>query len=483
MDSNTQIPAHYLEHLQSQLPAHIDIKDIVEAFRRPLRTSARVNVDKISIANCITLWKELGWKAEPIPWCDQGFWLDPIQPDNYVVLGNSFAHLQGLFYLQEASSMLPVAALKHNSNVDPECILDMAAAPGSKTTQLATSFRNSHIVGNEISASRLKSLHHNLIRCGHANQTLTNFNAIVFGEYLQETFDCILLDAPCSGEGTVRRDPEALKTWRISLCEELAELQFQLLVSGFHALNVGGEMVYSTCTLSSQENQQVLQRFINEFSNYVEIQPLNQLFPQAELSVTKEGYLHLFPHIYDTGGFFVAKLKKIARAPLPNLKAAKPRKNVFSALASAKYADLKHFFKQQYHYCFPFEPEEILSRDNEIWWIPSLANEIAKKVHTSRCGIKIAEQIKNGFRLHHEFVSCFANSFAQGCIELEKDEAVKYMQGQDIFIGNIERLSNLPQTGDLVVTYQGFALGCAKRIKSKLKNALPRDRVRDKPYQ
>lgn len=483
MNNNTQIPTLYIEHLAKQLPSNIQINDVIAACKKPLRISGRVNTLKISVNDCIELWQSLGWSAEPIPWCSEGFWLEPIDANQYVALGNSFAHTQGVFYLQEASSMLPAMAFTQANDTQQFLILDMAAAPGSKTTQLACLFPDSHIVANELSASRLKSLHHNLLRCGIANQTLTNFDAKVFGEYQQETFDRVLLDAPCSGEGTVRRDPDALKTWTHALSDELATLQLSLMTSAFHALKVGGELVYSTCTLSKEENQHVLSAFLAMFGNHVHIEPLNSLFPAADISATKEGYLHVFPNMYDTGGFFVAKLIKKSSAPLPTAKKAKTRKAVFTPLSNKAIDALSAYLQHQFGFNNSTLHSDLYERDKEIWWLPDIGQNVAQHMHISRSGIKIAETFKNGFRLHHECVNCFAEQFQNGCISITKQEAVQYLKGQDIHIAQEERLTSLPTSGDIVVFYQGFPLGCAKRIKQRLKNALPRDKVRDKAYQ
>lgn len=481
MNSHTEIPAIYIEHLTKQLPTHININEIITACKTPLRLSARVNVSKITVDECKLLWQKLGWQAEPLLWTDNGFWLDPLDAETSVPLGNTFAHAQGLFYLQEASSMLPATAFTVNDTSEL-ILLDMAAAPGSKTTQLANLFPNSHIVANELSASRLKSLHHNLLRCGHPNHTLTNFNANVFGEYQAETYDKILLDAPCSGEGTVRRDPDALKTWTPKLSLELAALQQTLLVSAIHALKTGGELVYSTCTLSLEENQYVLKRFLEAFAGVVEVESLADLFPMAEKSVTPEGYLHVFPQLYNTGGFFVAKLRKIAKTTLPSQKQAKVRKAVFTPLSKRSQTELSQFMQAQFGFDIqPFD-EALFERDKEIWWLPANGQKIANKIHVSRSGIKIGDIIKNGFRLNHEAVCCFGHHFKHGVIDVTQDEATAYLQGKDIVIAQPERLQGLPMTGDLVIFYRHFPLGCAKRIKNRLKNALPRDKVRDKPY-
>lgn len=152
--------------------------------------------------------------------------------------------------------MLPPSALYSDATENFESVLDMAAAPGSKTTQLAALMNNQGVlVANEFAASRVKVLHANIERCGVRNAALSNYDARVFGGWLPEQFDAILLDAPCSGEGTVRKDPDAMKNWSLDSTAEIAATQKDLIESAFHALKVGGTLVYSTCALSRRKSK------------------------------------------------------------------------------------------------------------------------------------------------------------------------------------------------------------------------------------
>lgn len=134
----------------------------------------------------------------------------------------------------------------------------MSASPGGKTTQLAEYFPNSTIIANEIDKSRLKQLGENIDRMGATQVLVTNYDGRNFKNY-GEFFDKILLDAPCSGEGTAFKTDEALKWWNLRNIESIARLQKQLIESAFIALKVGGEMVYSTCTLNRMENEEVIE--------------------------------------------------------------------------------------------------------------------------------------------------------------------------------------------------------------------------------
>ncbi len=140
-------------------------------------------------------WSPLWLATDPGPWCAEGFWIERDDEDA-LPLGSTAEHLSGLFYIQEASSMLPVAAL-FADGLQPVRVMDVAAAPGSKTTQIAARMGNrGMLLANEFSASRVKVLHANISRCGISNTALTHFDGRVFGAALPECFDAILLDAP-----------------------------------------------------------------------------------------------------------------------------------------------------------------------------------------------------------------------------------------------------------------------------------------------
>ena len=216
-----KLPAAFLEATRAIMPASLSMEDFIAACQRPLRPSLRVNTLKISVEDFLTLAGSYQWDLEPVPWCTEGFWINRHALDESR-LGNALSHLAGLFYIQEASSMLPVTAL-FADGTQPTLVMDVAAAPGSKTTQIAALMENQGgIVANEYSASRVKVLHANISRCGVSNTALTHFDGRVFGAALPETFDAILLDAPCSGEGVIRKDPDAMSNWSENSVSEIA---------------------------------------------------------------------------------------------------------------------------------------------------------------------------------------------------------------------------------------------------------------------
>ncbi len=178
-----QLNQDFIDSIEKELPAHLSMADFVDFSKKPLRPSIRINTLKISSQVFIAMMAPKGWTLEPIPWCQDGFW---ISLSSEVQLGNTIEHLQGLFYIQEASSMLPPTALfSQLKEANDIKILDMASAPGSKRTQIGALMNNQGLlIANEYSSSRVKVLHANIQRMGVSNTALTHFDARVFGEYL-----------------------------------------------------------------------------------------------------------------------------------------------------------------------------------------------------------------------------------------------------------------------------------------------------------
>ncbi|EML1553399.1 TPA: 16S rRNA (cytosine(1407)-C(5))-methyltransferase RsmF [Enterobacter hormaechei] len=462
------LPEQFLAQMREALPAHLSFDDFVAACQRPLRRSIRVNTLKISVEAFLDLVSPYGWQLTPVPWCEEGFWIERDDEES-LPLGSTAEHLSGLFYIQEASSMLPVAALFADDN-QPERVLDVAAAPGSKTTQIAARMNNrGAILANEFSASRVKVLHANISRCGIRNVALTHFDGRVFGAALPEAFDAILLDAPCSGEGVVRKDPDALKNWSVASNLEIAATQRELIDSAFHALRPGGTLVYSTCTLNRDENEDVCLWLKQRYADAVEFLPLDTLFDSASHAATPEGFLHVFPQIYDCEGFFVARLRKTrAVDPLP-APAFKVGNFPFAPVKGREAAQVQAAAsKVGLHWD---ESLRLWMRDKELWLFPTTIEPLIGKVRFSRLGIRLAEIHNKGYRWQHEAVIALAgdeNTFA-----LTHQEAEEWYRGRDVYP------ENSPAQDEVIVTYQGFPLGLAKKVGSRLKNSYPRELVRD----
>lgn len=475
-----KISQDFIAHISQQLNDPDALQALLDYSHKPLRKSIRINPLRADKATVLSKLQQAGYLLEPIPWCDDGFWINEDHKALPEGFGNFLPHLAGQFYIQEASSMLPVTAL-FAAHPEPGMVLDVAAAPGSKTTQIAAQMGNHGlVVANELSASRIKALYANLQRAGVSNSVLCHYDGRQFGESTEQAFDAILLDAPCGGEGTVRKDPDALSNWSIDSVLSMSELQKELIVSAFKALKPGGTLVYSTCTLSKEENQLVCQHLLDSYSSSVDIFPLNSLFPDAVQVATPEGYLHVYPYLFDSEGFFVACFKKkegVMSGDESALSSELGSRFPFTPLSSKEYQEVAQHCSRLGWQLEPIK-KQLWKRSNEIWYFPQGIENLIGKLRMDRIGVKLAESHRSGYRLQHQATIAFGHEFNQQTYELNSKQAVEYYQGRDIAI---EKLSTLKK-GEVVVLYQGAIIGLAKNLGNKLKNSLPRYLVQDTPF-
>ncbi len=278
-----------------------------------LNKSIRVNTLKVDVETVKERLSE-GWSLESIPWCKEGFWIEDKEKERYDI-GNIPEHQLGYFYVQEAASMIPPLVL--NPGVDDK-VLDMCAAPGSKTTQMASLMNNKGVlVANDVSTSRMGALGINIQKCGVENAVMTQMPGHVF-KHKETRFDKVLVDAPCSGTGTIRTSLRTLKTWNPDSIRKLQGVQKQLLDSGFGSLEKGGVVVYSTCTLEPEENEEVVTYLLDKYEG-AELVSFDLDINESEVvrEFNGESYhrdidkcLRIYPQDNNTEGFFVAKIKK-----------------------------------------------------------------------------------------------------------------------------------------------------------------------------
>lgn len=470
MHANVYIPEEFLTHIEGIMPSHLDMASFVASCQKPLRKSIRVNTLKISVEDFLVRAKDKGWELEPVPWCNTGFWITADESE--APLGNTAEHMSGLFYIQEASSMMPPSAL-FQGDENYQAVLDTAAAPGSKTTQIAALMDNRGVlVANEYAASRVKVLHANIERCGVRNAALSNFDGRVFGGWLPEQFDAVLLDAPCSGEGTIRKDADAMKNWTYQSVVDIADTQKDLIESAFHTLKPNGVLVYSTCTLSTEENQQVCHHLKETFGDAVEFESLESLFDNAKATITEEGFLHIFPQVYDSEGFFVARIRKLASVTPPEVKkrlgkfpfekaSKKAQQEVAEQLLSALDIELP-------------SDTQVWTRDKDVWLFPEALEPMIGEFRFSRMGIKIAETHKKGYRWQHQVATTLATGNEANIVELTIEDAREWFMGRDV------RPEDLSGKGEVLVKYNGAIIGLGKWVGNRVKNGLPRELVRDK---
>jgi NOL1/NOP2/sun family putative RNA methylase len=282
--------------------------------------SIRCNTLKMQPEELIKRLRDYGWSVrQPFEDFPEIMVVDSgLKPGD---LGKTKEHLLGYYYVQEISSMLPMMALKPEEG---DHILDLCASPGSKTTQAAAMMSNGgFILANEISMGRIGILNSNLERCGVMNTIVTRKEGVALCERLlkksQVRFDKILVDAPCSGEGTLRKSPKTFQMWNVNMIRKIAKVQRQLAAAAVRLLKVDGVMIYSTCTLAPEEDEAIVNFLLRNFDVEVETIRLPLKFREGVCEWEGEEFnnevkkcLRLYPQDNDTDGFFVAKIRKIS---------------------------------------------------------------------------------------------------------------------------------------------------------------------------
>ncbi len=345
------IKKNYSEYLREKFPPKVkfvermealigrdDAKKFFEICYTPTPNSIRCNTLKISVEDLKGRLKSYGWKVrQPFAEFPEVMIVDSkLGPGE---LGNLKEHLLGYYYVQEISSMLPIFVLKP---VSGDFVLDLCASPGSKTTQAAAMMENSGtIIANEISMGRVAILNFNLERCGVMNAIVTRKEGVALCEkFLKKSkfrFDKILVDAPCSGEGTLRKSPKTFEMWNLNMIKKMAGVQKRLASAALKLLKVGGTMIYSTCTLAPEEDEGIVDYLVKNFDVVVEHPtsvplvvglpgstsdgakielPLKfrcgvTVFGDMIFDESVRNCLRLYPQDNNTDGFFVAKLRKV----------------------------------------------------------------------------------------------------------------------------------------------------------------------------
>ncbi len=287
--------------------------EIFKIFSIKRLPSFRVNTLKGNQDTLLQLEKD-GFSIEKTLWYEDAYIL---KNKSVRELTETSVYKNGEIYIQNLSSMIPVLVLGPRQD---EKILDLAAAPGSKTTQIAALMHNTgEITANDLSRQRLFKLRHNLTQAGVTNTKVLNLPGESFWKKLPEYFDKTLVDVPCTMEGRIQcDDPMSYKDWSPKKIKQLAKLQKFLLRSAVSATKVGGTIVYSTCTLSPEENEEVIEWILEKTNSALELESI-QIPSIPFVSGLREWNNKVYPNAHATArilpdknfeGFFIAKLFK-----------------------------------------------------------------------------------------------------------------------------------------------------------------------------
>ncbi len=404
------------------------------------------------------VWHVVPDGIRPIPWHLPGFYL----PERPLFTLDPALHAGG-YYVQEASSMFLSEALRQHVDFSKRLkVLDLCAAPGGKSTLLSDLISpNSLLVANEVVRHRAGILRENLERWGRPNIAVSNAEAKDFAA-LSGFFDLIVCDAPCSGEGLFRKDPDAIKEWSPQAVLHCAQRQKDILASTVEALAPGGILVYSTCTYNKIENEENIHWLKNNFG-------FEQLYLEIPdswgISATEGGY-RFFPHRAQGEGFFISILKK-EEGEAPKLTAPNTFRQIKN-LNKTHIAEAQKWLNEQW------EAKFFSSPGDEILALPvSLENEyyiLDKYLKAKWFGLNMGEMKGSDFIPSHALaLSLWANDKLPN-VELSYEQALLYLKKESI------QLPEHTAKGWALATHNGLSLGWMKVLPNRMNNYLPMDR-------
>lgn len=462
-----------------------DLAALKEWSSKPLRKSVRVNTLKISVEEFQEYAKQKGWQLQPVPWCKEAFFIE--RENREEALGRDPLHLLGGFYMQEAASMLPAELLGAQPG---ENVLDMSAAPGSKTTEIGAKMNGRGvIVANDVQEKRLWTLKSSIHRSGVVNTIVTKKVGQWFSKHMTERFDRVLCDAPCTAQGTVRKDSDALRYCSIESIEKMARLQYQLLEAAIHSAKVGATIIYSTCTLCPEENESVVMQMLELFPGQLEVvdprtlgitDDANYFDAAIEDSIKVQKsltphppnlpLLRLWPQTYDTEGFFSAVLRKTA--PTKNVEPMDRVKFQEQELPRSRKNEIANALEKQFGYGFVNEDERLFERGEMIILASQEIAFFPLPMQDYSLGIPFGKRLKDGrILLDHEIVILRGHHATKQKMDLTDKQLEDILDAKDI-----ECPKDLSDR--ILLMYQGKCVGLGLAKDGRMKNNLPRWMVR-----
>ena len=461
---------HLLKYLGTLLPSNEHRKKFFEFSISPQPPSFRLN-DLLSRSR--ELKSTLPKRFISVPWCEEGF----VSSDWSKQMGQSFEHAIGGIYIQAKAPMLAVEALAPKPG---DRVLDLCAAPGGKTTQIAARMNNTGLlVANESSSKRVSSLVGNIERCSVANSVITQTKGTILARYFHNYFDRILVDAPCSGDGILRKDKNFLRYWSPENSKRQAQIQTGLIRAAFHMLRPGGTLVYSTCSLSIEENEHVIMSLIDRFGENVIMKPPPDIETPAlpdhiknTLSIDACKSTRVWPHIHDSEGAFIARMSKFTITEWPKIESdAKEWSNIqANDTAACQAIDI---LERLWRRDLPRIPGQVLAcSGRQILTQPKESESMRKNLpFFVRSGMRIGHQYKQFYHLSQPAISLWGEKFEKKHLNLVWPQVRQLFQGLPFQLNEATK-----HRGEIICRFKGWSL-CKAMIEydgTRLNPMLPK---------
>ncbi|RFZ81331.1 RNA methyltransferase [Mucilaginibacter terrenus] len=443
-------PPHFLDSLASE--QGFEIQTFVDAHANESSlTSIRLNPFKPSETKT----------GQQVPWCTDGFYLDSRPSFTYDPLFHA-----GCYYVQEASSMFIdhiLNTIRPNKD-EPIKVLDLCAAPGGKSTLLNSALQNSDLlVANEIIKTRVPILTDNLSRWGTSNVIVTSNDPRDYSS-LKNFFDVVLVDAPCSGSGMFRKDPDAMSEWseaNVNLCHQRQE---RILADIYPALTEDGYLIYSTCSYSHQENEDILDWLCTTFKLETVRIPIYKEWGIVETQSPNQkawGY-RFYPGKVQGEGLFAACLRKRESST-----GQSNYKNNAQQKLPAKEMDQVNSYLENPDSFYLFKVAEdwlAINREHK-----ESLNLLHRHLYIKKSGVRIGKLAGKDLVPDHELaLSLLINKATVLSTPLNKEQVIQYLRRDNIDIAVNDK-------GWSLMTYEGHALGWAKLLPNRINNYYPKE--------
>lgn len=417
----------FLNHLKTYLNEE-EIDRLAKFLEEESKHALLLNEEKMSVDTLLSIYPNL--VRHPI--IPNAF----LYNKNELELGKSIYHELGCFYLQEPSAMLPAYLLSPNEN---DVVLDLCAAPGGKSMQASLLMHNNGlIVSNDIAKNRAFAISENAERMGRGNLLIVNNDFSSIYQHYLNTFDKIILDAPCSGSGMFRKMDEMQDDWSIAKVNKYAEIQKSLILIAYAMLKEGGEMVYSTCSFSYEEDEEVIDYLLNNTD--AEIKPIADN-PLYYVSKAKPYGIHLLPSLFPGEGHYICLIKKPGVLK-PSVSKDSKNKMPYDIPTNGynhyqKYGDYLYLMDKEFN---------------------------VKYLNIIRYGVKVGQIDKNDIRFDYHYAH-FVNEF-NSIYEMDECETAKYFLGEGV--------NKNTNKGYCLLKYQDINVDIAKSDGRIIKNRLPK---------
>lgn len=474
-----------------------EYEEFLASYDHPRNFGLRVNVDKISPKE---FEKIAPFHLTKIPWTENGYYYE----EQDMPARHPF-YYAGMYYLQEPSAMTPASRLVSKPG---DRVLDLCAAPGGKATELGAHLHGKGVlVANDISASRAKALLKNIEVFGIRNSFVVNEVPAKLAENFPEFFDKILVDAPCSGEGMFRKDPAVAKVWDSNKPFECAKQQKEIITRAAQMLAPGGDMLYSTCTFSPEENEQVIQFLLDSRDDMEirEIQPYEGFAPgrpeAANGTPDLKKCVRIWPHKMAGEGHFLALLHKKAPGETAgaqeNDRNGHPNRETMvdehKNQVEGTISDIKGIGKPEIKALTEFFADvsmemnwkQVEVRKGQVYLVPE-ALGTRKGLVFLRNGLYLGEIRKDRFEPSQSFAMALKKKEYMAVIDLDYSDVrvEKYLRGETLEVDDIvernlqkaEEMHNAKamkkrlEKGWQLVCVNGYPLGWGKLVNGTLKN-------------